>query len=133
MTVPHAQIEVRRQWAVEEEVAIINAVHDSLVAAFRIPQGDKHIRLVVHEPHRFAHPPNLQQPEYLTLIHIDCFEGRSVDAKRQLYREIIDRLEPFGIPADYVSITVRDIPTSNWGIRGGEAACDVDLGFDVGV
>lgn len=82
---------------------------------------------------RFAHPPSLAKPEYLTLVHIDCFEGRSVDAKRALYCEIVTRLEPLGIPADHVSITVRDIPTSNWGIRGGQAACDVDLGFDVEV
>jgi phenylpyruvate tautomerase PptA (4-oxalocrotonate tautomerase family) len=130
---PHAQVEVRRQWSVPEEIAVIDAVHESLVVAFKIPPNDKHIRLVVHEPHRFAHPPSLAKPEYLTLVHIDCFEGRSVDAKRALYREIVTRLESLGIPADHVSITVRDIPTSNWGIRGGQAACDVDLGFDVGV
>ncbi|MFT3714488.1 MAG: tautomerase family protein [Gordonia sp. (in: high G+C Gram-positive bacteria)] len=130
---PHAQIEVRRQWTVDEEVAIIDAVHEALVSAFRIPSDDKHIRLVVHESHRFAHPPTLEHPEYLTMIHIDCFEGRSLDAKRQLYREIVERLAVLGIPADHVSITVRDIPASNWGIRGGQAACDVDLGFAVDV
>jgi hypothetical protein len=32
-----------------------------------------------------------------------------------------------------VSITLKEIPTENWGIRGGQAACDVDLGFDVHV
>jgi hypothetical protein len=42
-------------------------------------------------------------------------------------------LEPLGIPADHISIVVRDIPTTNWGIRGGAAACDIDLGFDVNV
>lgn len=130
---PHVLVEVRRQWSVAEEIAIIDAVHEALVAAFRIPSGDKHIRLVAHEPHRFAHPPSLEHPEYLTLVHIDCFEGRSLDAKRQLYKEIVDRLTPLGIPVDHVSITVRDIPASNWGIRGGQAACDVDLGFDVEV
>lgn len=130
---PHAQIEVRRRWSVDEEIAIIDAVHESLVAAFRIPPGDKHIRLVVHEPHRFAHPPGLQRPEFLTMVHIDCFEGRSVDAKRELYRQIVRRLAELGIPADHVSILVRDAPASNWGIRGGQAACDVDLGFDVEV
>ncbi|GAB11832.1 hypothetical protein GOARA_089_00140 [Gordonia araii NBRC 100433] len=130
---PHALIEVRRNWSVDEEIAIIDAVHEALVTAFRIPEGDKHIRLIAHEPHRFAHPPKLPDPEYLTMVHIDCFEGRSVDAKRLLYREIVERLAPLGIPGSHVSITVRDIPTSNWGIRGGVAACDVDLGFDVTV
>ncbi|MFT3662176.1 MAG: tautomerase family protein [Gordonia sp. (in: high G+C Gram-positive bacteria)] len=130
---PHAQIEVRRRWSHDDEIALIDAVHDSLVAAFRIPENDKHIRLVVHEPHRFAAPPNLAQPEYLTMVHVDCFAGRTVDAKRALYREIVDRFAALGIPPECVSITVRDIPTENWGIRGGQAACDVNLGFDIGV
>ncbi|HNP58322.1 MAG TPA: tautomerase family protein, partial [Gordonia sp. (in: high G+C Gram-positive bacteria)] len=93
----------------------------------------KHIRLIAHEPHRFAAPPDLADPEYLTMVHIDCFAGRSVDAKRALYRAIVERLGPIGIPGTHVSITVRDIPMSNWGIRAGQAACDVDLGFDVEV
>ncbi|WP_454166012.1 tautomerase family protein [Gordonia iterans] len=130
---PHAQIEVRRRWSDDEEVALIDAVHGALVAAFQIPVKDKHIRLVVHEPHRFAAPPDLAQPEYSTMVHIDCFAGRSVEAKRNLYREIVQRLSVLGVPADHVSITVRDNPTENGGIRGGQAACDVDLGFDIDI
>jgi hypothetical protein len=37
------------------------------------------------------------------------------------------------VPRDHVSITVRESPAENWGIRGGQAACDVELGFDVRV
>ena len=35
--------------------------------------------------------------------------------------------------ATMFSITLRESPTENWGIRGGQAACDVDLGFNVKV
>jgi Tautomerase enzyme len=87
---PWALIEVRRQWSREEETAIIDAVHAALVAAFRIPAKDKHVRLQVHEPHRFAHPPTLAEPEYATLVSVDCFAGRSVEAKRRLYGEIVN-------------------------------------------
>jgi phenylpyruvate tautomerase PptA (4-oxalocrotonate tautomerase family) len=52
------------------------------------------------------------------LVSVDCFAGRSVEAKRRLYEEIVDRLEPLGIPRDHVSITLRESPTENWGIRG---------------
>ena len=130
---PWALIEVRRLLSREEETAIIDAVHAALVAAFRIPAKDRHVRLQVHEPHRFAHPPTLAEPEYATLVSVDCFAGRSVEAKRRLYREIADRLEPLGIPRDHVSINLRESPTENWGIRGGQAACDVNLGFNVKV
>lgn len=130
---PGAVIEVRRTYSTQEEVAIIDAVHEALVAAFRIPPGDKHVRLLVHEPHRFACPPHLTEPERATMVSIDCFTGRSLNAKRALYAGIVGRLEALGIPRDHVTITLREITRENWGIRGGQAACDIDLGFDVEV
>ena len=130
---PHALIEVRRQYSDTAEVAVIDAVHAALVAGFRIPPRDKHIRLVAHEPHRFAVPPTLTEPEFFTLVSIDCFAGRSLQAKRNLYTEIVDRLAALGIPRDHISILVRESETQNWGIRAGQAACDIDLGFEVQV
>jgi len=131
--VPHVLIETRRSAPPQDEVALIDAVHGALVRAFRIPPGDRHVRLLAHEPHRFAVPPGLTQPDLFTQISVDAFEGRSLDAKRELYRQIVASVEPLGIPADHVSILVRDVPVSNWGIRGGQAACDVELGFEIGV
>ena len=130
---PHVLIETRREAPQDEEVALMDAVHDALRVAFRIPAGDRHVRLIAHPPHRFAVPPGLDRPERFTQISIDAFEGRSIEAKRALYREIVESLEPLGIPRDHVSILVRDAPRTNWGIRGGQAAGDVDLGFDVNV
>jgi len=130
---PHVLVEVRREYSPEEEIALMDAVHSALRTAFRIPPSDRHVRLVAHEPHRFACPPGKAQPDRYTLVSVDAFAGRSLDAKRALYREIVESLEPLGIPGDHVSIVVRDIPLTNWGIRGGVAACDVDLGFDVNV
>jgi phenylpyruvate tautomerase PptA (4-oxalocrotonate tautomerase family) len=130
---PHVLVEVRREYSPEQETALMDAVHSALLTAFRIPASDRHVRLVAHEPHRFACPPGKAQPDRYTLVSIDAFAGRSLDAKRALYRQIVERLEPLGIPGDHISIVVRDIALTNWGIRGGAAACDIDLGFDVGV
>ncbi|MGH3657986.1 MAG: tautomerase family protein [Micromonosporaceae bacterium] len=130
---PTSLIEVRRQYSEAEEAAIIDAIHGALVAAFQIPTQDKNVRLIVHEPHRFACSPNRTMPEFATLVSIDCFAGRSVQAKRDLYAEITDRLAVLGIPRDHVLITLRESQAENWGLHGGQAACDVDLGFDVEV
>ncbi|GAA1131376.1 tautomerase family protein [Kribbella jejuensis] len=130
---PSAQIEVRREYSAADEAGLIEAVHAALVSAFKIPPQDKDVRLVVHEPHRFACSPRLTQPEYFTLVTIDCFAGRSVDAKRNLYTEIVTNLKAFNIPPDHTTILVRDHPTTNWGIRAGQAASDLDLGFTINV
>jgi phenylpyruvate tautomerase PptA (4-oxalocrotonate tautomerase family) len=130
---PSITIEVRRAYTEPQEIAIMEAVHAAVVAAFRIPEHDRSVRLVVHKPHRFDVPPQLTQPEYATVISIDAFSGRSLDAKRNLYRTIVDNLEALGIPRDHVKVLVRDVPRENWGIRGGQAGCDLDIGFTIEV
>lgn len=130
---PAVQIEVRQHYDLEIELALMDAVHSALVEAFKIPQHDRNIRLFVHEPHHFLCPTDKSQPEYFTLISIDCFAGRSLDAKRNLYQAIVRNLSALRIPADHINILLREIPIENWGIQGGQAACDVSLGFSIGV
>ena len=130
---PSVSIEVRRRYSPEQETALIEAVHAALQEAFKIVPGDRNIRLMVHEPHRFACPPGLERPEAYTYVAIDAFAGRSLDAKRALYQAIVKRLEPLGIPRSHVMILLREAARENWGIRGGQAGCDVALGFKVEV
>jgi phenylpyruvate tautomerase PptA (4-oxalocrotonate tautomerase family) len=130
---PHVLIEVRREYPPAEEVALMDAVQGALQRAFRLPPADRHVRLLVHQPHRFACPPDMLDPDRYTRVSIEAFAGRSTDAKRELYRLIVEGLEPLGIPADHVTVVVHDVPLTNWGIRGGAAACDVDLGFEIEV
>ncbi len=130
---PSVLIEIRQQYPIEIEQGIMEAVHAALREAFKILPGDRNVRLLVHEPHRFASPPDRVQSAFYTHISIDCFAGRSLEAKRALYRAIVANLAPFGIPANHVKIMLREISAENWGIRGGQAACDIDLGFEVNV
>ena len=128
---PLATIEVRMQYSRELEIGIIDAVHTAMMEGIKIPDWDKNIRLVVHEPHRFATPPG--HGDRYTLISIDLFEGRSLNAKKALYRAIIKNLEQFGIPASEIKVLLRETSRDNFGIRGGVPASEVDLGFDVNV
>jgi len=86
---PSALIEVRQQYSAEVESEIMEAVHAALREAFKILPGDRNVRLLVHEPHRFQCPPDREKPEYYTHISIDCFAGRSLEAKRKLYKAIV--------------------------------------------
>lgn len=130
---PATLIEVRRAYTEEQETALIDAVHAALVSGFKIPPEDKTVRLVVHAPHRMACSPKLTQPDCYTLITIDAFYGRSLDAKRTLYKAIVSNLEPLGIPPSHVKIVLHEVPKENWGLRGGQAGCDIDFGFKIEV
>lgn len=130
---PSTIIEVRRAYTAEQEVQIIEAVQAALIESFKIPDGDRCIRLVTHEPHRFIFPPGRNQPELYTLVTVSAFSGRSLEAKRNLYQAIVRRLAELGIPPDHVKIMLNEIPRENWGLAGGKPASEVDLGFKVEV
>jgi phenylpyruvate tautomerase PptA (4-oxalocrotonate tautomerase family) len=130
---PSVLIEVRRHYTPDQEIALMDAVHTALRDTLKLLPGDWNVRLEVHEPHRFAYPPDRAQGEYYTHISIDLFAGRTLDTKRKLYRAIVDSLAPLGVPRDHVKILLREISRENWGVRGGQAACDVALGFEIEV
>ncbi len=130
---PAILIEVRKDYSPEEGNRIIDAVHRAMVTAFQIPEEDRTIRLLVHPPHRFAVSPVKTQPELYTLISVDAFAGRSIDAKRNLFGQIARNLSELGIPKDHILIVVRDSNKESWGVQGGQSGYDVDLGFNVEV
>ncbi|WP_345543706.1 tautomerase family protein [Microbacterium jejuense] len=129
---PSVLIEVRRAYTPAEEVALIDAVHAALVQAFKIPEEDRFSRLLSYPPHRMVDGLQPGEADSYTRVTIDCFPGRSVQAKRALYREIVERLELLGIPRDKVSILLHEAAFENWGLSG-EAAEESSLGFTVAV
>jgi phenylpyruvate tautomerase PptA (4-oxalocrotonate tautomerase family) len=128
---PDVLVEVRGTWLDARKPQFLDAIHAALVEAIRIPRDDKVLRLVAHAPEDFVIPP--ARGEKFTRIEITLFAGRSLDAKRALYRAIVRNLAPFGVPAADVKIALIEVPAENWGVRGGHAACDIDLGFEVRV
>jgi len=68
--------------------------------------------------------------EQCTLIEITAFKGRSLEAKKNLYKEIINNLKiDFGIDCNDIVIVINEPPLENWGVRGGNPANEVNLGF----
>lgn len=128
---PNVRIEVRRQWPAGHKQAIKNAVHAAMVEAIRIPEHDRTIRYYEHDPADFDVQAGAS--ENFTLVEITLFSGRSLDAKRALYKAIVAKLGVLGIAPPDIRITLIESPPENWGIRGGQAASDINLGFTIKV
>lgn len=128
---PLVTIETRRWMTAQQKTQAFEAIHGALVAAFKIPAHDRHQRIVEYASEDFEIPPG-KSDRYLT-VALDVFAGRSVEAKRRLYREIVERLGAIGVGPNDVLIFLREVALENWGVRGGVPACDVDLGFDIRV
>jgi phenylpyruvate tautomerase PptA (4-oxalocrotonate tautomerase family) len=127
---PNTTIETRAGW-ITDAPAVIDAVQAALREALRLPEWDRTLRLLEHAPSHFAVPPG-RGPRF-TLIEITMFAGRSNEAKRALYGAIVRNLGALGVPAADIKITLIEVPPENWGIRGGQPASDVDLGFEIEV
>lgn len=136
---PLVSIEVVNSLTQEKETALMKAVYSALKEVFQLSDDAINIRLFAHEPHRFAIPPTKNKsgaymyPELYTVISIDCFSGRTIETKRRLYRRLAENLEICGIPQDHIKIVLRENSRDNWGILGGQAGCDADVGYKVEV
>ncbi|RRD67180.1 tautomerase family protein [Vandammella animalimorsus] len=128
---PVTKIEVRRPRSPEQVQAMIEAVYQAQRVALQVPEGDRQIRYIEHRPEHFAVPPG--KTEDYTFVEILLFPGRSLAAKRRLYQEIVSRLGTLGIAPRDVFIVLHEPPLDNWGLRGGQPASELDLGFRLDV
>lgn len=113
----------------EEKRDILDGVHAALMSAFGIPENDR--TQIIDE----IHPDNwdvVAGPDRI-IVEIKAFAGRSLDAKRALYKAIVHNMGEAGIAPEDVFIIISDLPMENWGVRGGKAACDIDFGFKIDV
>ncbi|MFX1338617.1 MAG: tautomerase family protein [Promethearchaeota archaeon] len=72
--------------------------------------------------------------EIYTIIEITMFKGRSLEAKRILYSEIVKNLEDSpGINGMDILIVIHESKLENWGIRGGKLPNEAELEFKIDV
>ena len=125
---PDVLVETRGGWLGAKRAAFLDAIHMAMVEALRIPPDDKVLRLVEHPEECFAIPRGAGT---FTHIEITMFAGRSLSAKRALYQAIVRRIEPFGVQPGDVKIILHEVARDNVGMRGGKAAVDLELGYEV--
>ena len=130
---PSAVVDVCRSYTVAEEVGLLDAVHQSIVEAFKVAPTHRNVVLMVHAAHRFLGRTDSPAPDRSTNVTLYVLPGRSLQAKRQLYRLIVERFSEFGIPKACVLIRLIELPASNFGVRGGLALADVELGYALDV
>ena len=128
---PLAKIEVRKEWPPEQVQSIIEAIYLAQREAFKVPEHDRQIRFIEHRTDHFHVPPG--KTENYTLVEITIFSGRSIEAKRALYKAIVKNLGGIGIEPSDILIVLQEIALENWGVRGGLPASEVNLGFKVNV
>ncbi|MGE5403804.1 MAG: tautomerase family protein [Candidatus Saccharibacteria bacterium] len=129
---PLVKVELRAGKTPEYKKAILDGVHDALVQAIKIPEWDRNQRLYELNSENYEIPSN--KSEDAVIIEITMFKGRTKEAKRQLYQNIVANLARSpGIEGNDIMIVINEPPLENWGIRGGKMPDEVDLGFTIEV
>ncbi|HWQ13601.1 MAG TPA: tautomerase family protein [Roseiflexaceae bacterium] len=108
-----------------------DVIHGCAVEALKLPADKRFQRFFPLAADDFVYPAD-RSARY-TIIEVSMFEGRSVEARRQLVRLLFERLQAeLGLaPAD-VEITITETPRHNWGIRG-VSGDELELTYQVSV
>jgi 4-oxalocrotonate tautomerase family enzyme len=129
---PFVKISVLNGKSSSYKRAILEGVHSALVEAFKIPDQDRKQQICELDQSDFE--IDATKSNQFVVIEIIAFPGRSFEAKKKLYAEIVQNLSKSpGIAGDDILIILHEPPKENWGIRGGQPASDVDVGFRIDV
>jgi phenylpyruvate tautomerase PptA (4-oxalocrotonate tautomerase family) len=85
--------------------------------AFAYPPEKKFLRFMPLAPEDSIYPAD--RSDAFTIIEISIFEGRSIEAKKQLIQKLYEFIpEATGITPHDIEITIFETPRAAWGIRG---------------
>jgi phenylpyruvate tautomerase PptA (4-oxalocrotonate tautomerase family) len=93
-----------------------NIIHACVMEALQYPAGKRAHRFFPLDAEDFCYPS--ERTEKYTILEFSMFEGRSVEAKKNLIRLLFDRIQTLGITPQDLEITIFETPKHNWGFRG---------------
>ena len=121
---PLVTLTVRRGKDAAFKSAVLNAVHNALVAS-GVPQADRFHRVLELSAEDFRFDPSypdLASPrtDDFVLIEILLSTGRSVKIKRKIAVDLIDSLRQApGLEPDNVMLVFKETLWENWSFGGG--------------
>jgi len=121
---PLVTLTVRRGKDAAFKSAVLNAVHNALVAS-GVPQADRFHRVLELAPEDFrfdASYPDLAnaRTDDFVLIEVLLSTGRSVKVKRKIVADLIAALrESPGLDPDNVMLVFKETLWENWSFAGG--------------
>ncbi len=108
---------------------LMNETMKCIQETLQLPEDDSNIRLSEYDADLFQ-----MKAPYKILIQISMFSGRTIKTKKKLYELLVDNLnKKLQISPKEVFILINEQPRENWGVRGGTAASNIQLDYNVEV
>ena len=121
---PYARIEIPATWTLCTHQHLLDTVDACFVSVLDVPPQDAFLRLNTYDAPASSRVP-LCHGAHFVFIEIHLFPGRTIETKRRLFRDLIDRFAELGVPQNDVTIALIEVPLENWGLRGGRMAADL--------
>ncbi|MCM3443416.1 tautomerase family protein [Metabacillus halosaccharovorans] len=94
-----------------------DVIHSCMVDALQFPSEKKFHRFFPMDKEDFYYASG--RTEAYTVIEVSMFEGRKIEAKKQLINLLFERINrDLNISPQDIEITIFETPKHNWGIRG---------------
>jgi len=123
--VPFVKLYLRKGKSPEYLRSVADAVHEGLVAQANVPRDDRF--QVIHQLEDdalIAHPSygGVNRSKDVIIVEITFNTGRTVEIKKNLYADIVRRLqEAADVRPDDVLIVLVEVVKENWSFGGGRA------------
>jgi 4-oxalocrotonate tautomerase len=123
--VPFVKLYLRKGKSPEFLRSVADAVHEALVAQANVPRDDRF--QVIHQLEDdtlIAHPTygGVNRSKDVIIVEITFNTGRTVEIKKNLYADIVRRLqEAADVRPDDVMIVLVEVVKENWSFGGGRA------------
>ena len=92
-------------------------IHSCIVEEFNLPIEKKFHRFFPLKSQDFIFPS--KRTKNYTIIEILMFEGRSINTKKKLIKELFEKIQrEFEFNENDIEIVFIESPKYNWGIRG---------------
>jgi phenylpyruvate tautomerase PptA (4-oxalocrotonate tautomerase family) len=104
---------------------ISEAVHRAMVETISVPAHDCFQIITEHSKGDFIYDPqylNVSRTDDLVMIQITLNAGRTLEAKKSLYRRMVELLhQEAGLRKEDVLINLVEVAKENWSFGNGEA------------
>ena len=107
-----------------------DALHQALVEAFTYPAEKRFQRFFPLADADFVYPSDRSR-NYL-IVEVTLFSGRSTDAKKAFYHNVLANLRALGFEANDVEIVLIEAARESWSIRG-VPGDELSLGYRIDV